>query len=190
MTAKKRTAKKQAVKAPNAGMAGLIEAEHERVRQERVEFEAKWKPFKRKPVVADEASLVKTVHRIAEISGAGELNAHQIKNTAEFVSSGQLWVNKEGQIIYSLRRAITVSGELRRDFVISEISDKDMQSLGVDGFRIGMLIAQGKHDEIEQDEIRTIARGAIALPEDFAIQLPTRELMALYGLYVLFFLGL
>lgn len=188
MNTKRKAAKKPAVKSADAGMAALIEAEQKRIEQDRADFEAKWKPFKRKPLVANEESLVATVHRIADLSGAGELTAQQVRNTAEFVSSGQLWV-KDGQIMYSLRRAITINEKHRKDFVISEISDRDMAELGVDGFRVGMLIAQGKHDEIEQDDIRAIARGAIKLPQDFAVQLPARELMALYGLYAIFFLG-
>lgn len=186
MAAKK---SKNVVPPADLGMAALIKAEQERLERQKAEFDAKWKPFKRKPLIGNEESQVATVHRIAEIAGATDLTSQDVNELAAFVRDGQLSINKDQQIVYSLHRAIRVHDDkLRKDFVMEEMPDKDMAELELDGFRVGMLVARGKKEEITQDEIRKIARGAIRLDEAFAERLPVREIMAIFNLYILFFL--
>lgn len=173
----------------DVGMAALLKAEQQRLEKEQAELKAKWREYEKKPVIGNDDGVVATVHRIAEVAGVDVLTSQQVKTVGEFVRTGQLWL-KDGAVMYSLRRSIKIGDRLQKDFVLQEIPDSDMVELGVDAFRIGILIAQGRRDEIDQNDIRRIARGAISMPEDFAGQLPTRELMAIYGLYTLFFLGL
>lgn len=168
-------------------LSAMLLAEKDNVTREREELEAKWKKYERKHVISPE-NAVATVHRIAEFCGVDELPSIIVKEVAEFVIAGRLTL-KENRLIYRLRRPLVKGeGNTQIDFEISEVPDQEMAENGVDAFHVGMLTAQGRHDEITQDDIRKIARLAIRLPEDFAAKLPAREIMAIYGLYTTFFL--
>jgi len=174
--------------AADSGLAALLRSETEKVKAEREEYEKQFPAYVRKPVISRE-NAVATVHRIADIAGIDEMPSTQVEWVAEFVTSGQLSV-EGGEIVYSLRKPLTTGkDETKSKFVISEITDSEMVNAGVNGFAVALMIAERRHSEVSQSDIRTIARMAIRLPEDFANKLPVRELMAIYGLYITFFLG-
>jgi hypothetical protein len=174
--------------AADAGVRELLEAEQQRIRDERAAFESKYKPFKKKTVIADEKSLVDTVHRIAEWSGVGEMPAEEVAQMCELISTGQVHFT-DGKLCYELQRAVQRGGKLLKQLNINEIPDERMEAVGVDAFQVGLKYITGRREEITSDTIRKIASEAVGLETEVVGRMNSRDIMTIYAVYMIFFLG-
>lgn len=188
--ASKKAAKNDVANADTAEIlaAGILAAQNERIIKNREEHEAKFRPFKAKKKISDTKSLVDTVHKIAEWSGVGEMSSVQVEQVCEFIATGQLYFT-DGKLFFELKHGVKRGDETKRTFEINEISDGEMEKAEMDAFNLGMLNVQGRRDEITAKEIRKIAALATGMEDEIIQRMNSRDVLAIFSLYMLFFLG-
>jgi hypothetical protein len=145
-----------------------------------------YKTIKKKKKISPENAVV-IVEKMLDVLGIDEFEEDRVETVAGLVESGRLSL-KDGVIQYTLARAIKVhDGKGQRTFPLSEPDDQKLDSAGVDIFKFGQELASGK--ELAGKDVKGIARLTLGIEEDFAHKIPTKDIMVVFSLYNLFFLG-
>ena len=147
----------------------------------------KYPSIKLKSKIAPEIAI-KTVEKIMKIVGFLDLSSKRVSQLCHYIERGSLMV-EGNDLYYSLKKPIKLhEDKLEQRFKMSECNDGKLLEHGVDIIAHVRNVQAG--GESSADNIRTIVGASLGIPEDFAGQINTTDLMTVYTFYSLFFIGL
>lgn len=161
-------------------------SEQEEKDQEKKEPESPYKAINRGKISTENA--IKTLEKIMDVFGISQMGNHHVELACKQIEAGNLTL-KNQEVFYKLSRAIEVHGEKKQQvFKLTEPNAAQMEDNGITLDSI-VKSSLGISEEDDSDKMKTIARLVIGLPEEFTKTMTYSDIMILYGLHAVFFLG-